>query len=203
MSTYGTFRTRTFGEIFPNVTTFKDFYTNCGIPATLFPGTETVQGVQVNTIYKNYDIDSIYSLLASEYFGAHISYSSEDWWKLKVMQTIYAYGNTWQREMAIQDKIKALSDEEIKKGAKAVYNHASHPSQEPDTQYLEDLPYIDDQNTTNWKKEPIRAFAESVVGLNDRLTREFLLKFKKLFIRFVYPTGPIFYKEGEDYNEWN
>lgn len=197
MSMYGYYRTRTFGQIFPDSTTFEDFYENCGIPATLYPGTVKVEGVDTPTEYKNYDIESIYALLCSEYFGAHINFASEDWFKLKLMQTIFSYGSTWQREMVLQDNLKNLSDENLLKGAKAIYNHASHPSQAPDTQYLEDLPYIDDQNTTNWKKEPLRAYSEVLSVLNDRLTKEFILKFKKLFIKFIYPNGTEFFESEE------
>lgn len=188
MSIYGEYRTRTFGEIFPDVTSFTDFYSSGPIPGRLLNGND----------YSTYQADTIYTLLCSEYFGAHISMSSEDWFKLKVMQIIYEYGPTWQREMALQDKLLALTDDQLMTGSKAIYNHAAHPSTDPSTATLEELTYIDDQNTSNWKKERIRAFVDGSSGLDDSITRTFLNRFKKLFIKFIYPTGPVLYGEGED-----
>lgn len=188
MSTYGVYRTRTFGEIFPTTNDFTTYYAGNAVPARLLTGAD----------YATYQADTIYALLASEYFGAHIAMSSEDWFKLKVMQIIYEYGPQWQREMVLQDKLLKLSEDDVLLGSKAIYNHAQNPSTEPSTNTLEELTYIDDQNTTKWKKEKVRGYAEASQGLDNRITRDFLNKFKKLFIRFVYPTGPIFYEEGAD-----
>lgn len=188
MSIYGTYRTRTFGEIFPDATTFAAAYSAGAVPGRLLTGTE----------YANYDINAIYSLLASEYFGAHISMSSEDWFTLKVMQIIFEYGPQWQREMALQDKLLKLSDDDLRLGSKAIYNHASHPSTEPSDATLEELPYIDDQNTTTYRKDKPKAFVDASLGLDDSITRTFISRFKKLFIRFLYPTGNLYYEGVEE-----
>ena len=188
MSYYGNYYSRTFGEIFPDVDAFKDIYNSGVIPARLLTGTE----------YAKYDISAIYALLCSEYFGAHISMSSEDWFKLKVMQTIFEYGPQWQREMALQDKLLKLTDAELRAGSKAIYNHAAHPSTEPSTDTDDELPYIDDQNVTKYAKEKARAFAEGAAGLDDSATRRFVNRFRKLFIRFLYPTTEHIWYEGEE-----
>ena len=188
MSNYGWFYTRTFGDIFPTATDFSNFYANNAVPARLLSGTD----------YSSYGIEAIYYLLLSEYFGAHICMSSEDWFKMKVMQIIYEYGPAWQREMALQDKLMRLTDSDLVTGAKAIHNHAAHPSTAPATATLEEVEYIDDQSTTNWKKEKLKAFMDARNVIDDSLTKEFLSRFKKLFIKFVYSANPVLYTAGGD-----
>lgn len=187
MSIYGEYRTRTFGQIFPNLESFATFYADCPVPGRLLSGDQ----------YANYNLSAIYALLVSEYFGSHIAHSSEDWFKLRVMQIIYEYGPAWQREMYLQDKIMSLTDDEIRNGSYAIHNHAMHPSTTPSDQTLEELPYIDDQNVNKWKKDKVKSFVEASAGLDDSITRRFIGMFKKLFIKFIVPTGNIYYEEDE------
>ena len=188
MSVYGDYRTRTFGQIFPDLTTFQNFFTNCPIPSRLLTGTE----------YAKYDITVIYGLLVSEYFGSHIAHSSEDWFKLRVMQTIFEYAPTWQREMVLQDKLMKATDAELRSGAYSLHNHAMHPSTAPSTGTDDELTYIDDQNVNKWKKDFVKSFVEGSAGLDDSSTRRFINHFKKLFIKFIVPTGNTIYEEDEE-----
>lgn len=188
MSIYGNYRTRTFGQIFPDLTTFKNFFTGCPIPNRLLTGTP----------YANYTIDAIYALLVSEFFGAHIAHSSEDWFKLRVMQIIFEYGPTWQREMVLQDKLMNATDADLRAGAYSLHNHALHPSTSPSTGTDEELTYIDDQNVNKWKKDYVRSFTDGSAALDDSATRRFINHFKKLFIKFIVPDGNIYYEEEEE-----
>lgn len=193
MSIYGEYRTRTFGQIFPTFDAFETFFNNCPIPDRLLTGDE-----EDPDKYQKYGLDAIYALLVSEYFGAHIAHSSEDWFKLRVMQIIYEYAPAWQREMYLQDRIMSLSDDEIRKGSYAIHNHAMHPSTTPSDQTLEELPYIDDQNVNKWRKDKVKSYVEASAGLDDSITRRFLNLFKKLFVKFIVPTGHIYYEEDEE-----
>lgn len=186
MSSFGLYRTRTFGQIFPDSTSFSAFYNANPVPARLMSGVD----------YATYDISVIYGLLVSEFFASHIAFSSEDWFKMKLMQIIYEYGPAWQREMALQDKLMKLSDTDLVTGAKAIHNHAAHPSTAPATATLDEVEYIDDQSTTNWKKEKLKAYMDARNVIDDSVTREFISRFKKLFVRFIYADDPVEYEYG-------
>lgn len=182
-SYYGSFRTRTFAEIFPDATTFNDFYVNCGIPARL-----------LNTS-NDYNINTIYALLISHYASNNIKSSDENRFKLQLMTVIFQYGPIWQKEMEAQDKILALSDEELLAGSKAIYNTARNPGVSPSTGSLEELTYIDNQNTTNYRKAKAEGYAMISSYLDKGVTRRFLDKFKNLFIVISYPDYPLLYEE--------
>lgn len=43
-------------------------------------------------------------------------------------------------------------------GSKSIYNHAFNPSNEPSTASLDELDYINEQNTSNVKRSKIDAY---------------------------------------------
>ena len=190
-SYYGNFRTRTFANIFPAVTDFTTFYANCGVPQTLFTSSD-------DAAYAKYDISAIYFLLISYYANSHIKSSDENRFKLQLMSIIYEAGAAWQREMFLQEKMMKLSDADVLRGAKAIYNHAMHPDTSPSTASLEELTYIDDQNTTNWQKEKARGYAEAMSYLDPNICSRFMAKFKKLFLTVLHPDAPLLYETEED-----
>lgn len=194
-SYYGNFRTRTFANIFPTATDFSDYYSTCGVPQVLLTSTSP------DTTYNKYDINAIYYLLISYYANSHIKSSDENRFKLQLMSIIYESGPVWQRQMALQEKMLKLSDADVLRGAKAIYNHAMHPDTSPSTGDLEELTYIDDQNTTNWQKEKAKGYAEAREFLDPNICSRFMQKFKKLFIVVLYPDFPLLYEsdaESED-----
>lgn len=189
---YGNFRTRTFSNIFPTVSDFTTFYANCGVPQVLFVS------VSPDTTYNKYDINAIYFLLISYYANSHIKSSDENRFKLQLMSIIYEAGPAWQREMVLQEKMMKLSDDDVLRGAKAIYNHAMHPDTAPSTGSLTELTYIDDQNTTNWQKEKARGYAEAMSYLDPNICSRFMAKFKKLFLTVLYPDAPLLYETEEN-----
>lgn len=184
---YGAYMTRTFGEIFSSDTDFASFYSTCGIPATLQSGSD----------YNDFNINTIYALLCAEFMNSHIKSASEDRFKLKVMQLIYQYGPTWQREMYLQKKIRSITESDMMKGSEALYNHAQNPATSPATDARTFLSYIDDQNATLYNKDKIKAFLDNLMALDDQSTKKFLDKFKKLFITIAYPGNTLYY-EGDE-----
>ena len=187
-SYYGNFRTRTFANIFPTVSDFTTWYSTCGVPDVLLTGTD----------YAKYSISAIYFLLISYYANSHIKSSDENRFKLQLMAIIYEAGPVWQRQMYLQDKAMKLADDDVLRGAKAIYNHAMHPDTEPSTGDLEELTYIDDQNTTNWQKEKARGYAEAREFLDPNICSRFMQKFKKLFLTVLYPDRPLLYETEEE-----
>jgi hypothetical protein len=181
-SAYGNFRTRKFSDIYDKAEKFIDGYENSGIPKVL----------------SNESLTTLFYLLYARYGNSNIASSDENQFKYKVYSTIFMYGPAWQKRLDIQKKLIELSDDEIIKGATAIYNSALNPSQAPTTQTLEELNYINSQNTTKYKKSKLEAYALLTELIKTDVTEAFIGKFKKLFITILEPQKPLWYvTEGE------
>lgn len=181
-SLYGNFRTRTFVEIWNNEEAFANDYNNNGIPAS-------ISSVSLKTLFY---------LLYARYGNSNIASSDENQFKYKVFSTIFMYAPAWEKRLDIQKKLRELSDEEIMKGSTAIYNSALNPSTAPSTAALEELPYINQQNATKYKKAKMDAYATLYALIETDVTEELIGKFKKLFITIVEPDKALWYKtEGE------
>ena len=181
-SLYGNFRTRTFSEIFPTAFDFKKAYMEAGIEPKI-----TTQNAE-----------TLYYLLYSRYGNSNIASTDENQFKYKVFSIIFMYGPSWQKRLDIQTKLMALSDDELIKGSTAIYNTAINPGTSPSTQSLEELTYINNQNTTKYKKSKLEGYAALYALIETDVTEEFMGKFKKLFITIVEPTLPLWYKGEEE-----
>jgi hypothetical protein len=97
------------------------------------------------------------------------------------------YAPIWKKKSEIQAKIRELNldDEEILKGTKMIYNHSNNPSTFPSTSSLDELPTIDDQNTATRKYGKLDAYARLYELIDRDITKEFIDKFRKLFIIIV------------------
>ena len=175
---YGGFRTRTFADIFPS---FEDFETEY---------TQTSLKIEFNEYLS---LEHLYYMLYAHYGNSHISFSDENQFKYYLYSIIYQHGPSIIKRREIQIKLTQLSDDELRVGGQAIYNHAYNPSTEPVMQYAEGLPFINDQNVTNHK----RSHVEGLAYLNDILTRDlvddFIHKFKRLFIQVLAPDYPLLY----------
>lgn len=181
-SLYGNFRTRTFVEIWNNEEAFANDYNNNGIPVS-------ISAVSLKTLFY---------LLYARYGNSNIASSDENQFKYKVFSTIFMYAPAWEKRLDIQKKLRELSDEEIMKGSTAIYNSALNPSTAPSTAALEELPYINQQNATKYKKAKMDAYATLYALIETDVTEELIGKFKKLFITIVEPDKALWYKtEGE------
>ena len=177
-SLYGNFRARTFADIYTELKTFKKDYADNGIPGTL----------------SDTNLTTLYYLLYARYGNSCIASSDETQFKYKLFSTIFMYGPAWQKRLDIQKKLMELSDDEIVKRATAIYNSALNPSQAPSTQTLEELNYINSQNTTKYKKSKLEAYAVLEELIKTDVTEAFIGKFKKLFITVVEPEEPLWYQ---------
>lgn len=172
------FTTRTFSDIFPAFEDFQSDYADSQIPLDQF-------GASTDDIVK-----TLYYLLYARYANSHIASSDENRFKYRMWSIIFSSGPTWKMRVALQDKIRALTDEQLIEGGKAIYNHANNPSTEPSTATLEELTAIDDQNTTNYKKNSLEAIMGQWEALRLDVTSDFIDKFRNLFIVVTAP-GPI------------
>lgn len=184
-SPYGCYRTRTFSDIFPTQNAFIDGFIS------------TPLGDTISTD----ELAKIWFILNSKYMNSHSSFSDENQFVMMVYQRVYAYGPTYVKKMEIQDKLRALDDDEILIGTKMIYNHAFNPNSEPSTDTLEEIETINDQNTSKVKKNKLQAYAELHSLLHSDLTTSFINKFKDLFLKIVEPQSPLWYVTEEEDEE--
>lgn len=176
-SVYGNYRTRKFVDIWPSVDAFLKDYQESAIPQKL----------------KTADATTLYYLLYARYGNSSIANSDENQFKYKVFSTIYIGGATWAKKQEIQDKLREMTEDEILAGSKAINNHAYNPQTAPTTDTVEELDYINEQNTTKYKKSKLDGYAMLWAILNDGVTEKFLREFRYHFLVVVEPQLPLWY----------
>ena len=174
---YGNYRTRKFGDISPSADAFIQDYQASAIPQKL----------------KVADATTLYYLLYARYGNSSIANSDENQFKYKIFSTIYIGGATWAKKQEIQDKLRAMTEDEILAGTKAINNHAYNPQTAPTTDTVEELNYINEQNTTKYKKSKLDGYALLWAILNDGVTERFLREFRYHFLVVVEPQVPLWY----------
>lgn len=190
--------TKLFCEIFDSAADFVSEYKNSG----LYDATSG----HLNNSLSDRDATTLFYLLYARYANNPIANLDENQFKYKVWATIFQYGPAWAKKLDIQNKLRELTDDEIRLGSKAIYNHAFNPSTEPSTASLEELTAINEQNTTNFKKSKIDGYMGLWQLVVSDVTNEFIKKFEKLFKLFVTPERTWIYKtdiaeDSEDYEE--
>lgn len=178
----GNYRTRKFKQIFSDSDTFAEEFSESGINFGSF-GTD-------------FDLDQltlIYGLLYARYGNSNIASDDENQFKYKVFSTIFMYAPTWFKRLEVQKALRELSLDELQLGSKAIYNNAMNPSGQPTTDTVEELKYINQQNTTKYKRSKLEAYGNLMALLETDVTEEFIGKFKKLFITIVQPDYPLWY----------
>lgn len=181
-SYYGAYRTRTFANIFPSLDTWED----------------ELEAIKLNVDLLNAELgsltlDQLYYMLYARYGNSNIAYSDENQFKYALALIIKQYGPAASKRLYIQEKLMQLEDDELIKGGKAIYNHSYNPSTSPSTDTLEELPTINDQNTTNYKKSQMEGYATLLSLVQSDVLEEFLRKFEKLFIKILAPDYPLLY----------
>ena len=193
------YSTMLFCDVWNNPTSFKDDYEEAGV----FTEAVTDNGVTVKagTKLSDANLTILFALLYSKYGNSPIANSDVNQFKFKVYGIIFQYGPSWEKKLEIQEKLRALSDEEIAKGSKAIYNTALNPSNAPSTQSLEELDYINSQNVTNYKKSKMDAYTQLWGLIDTDVTGDFINRFKVCFKQFVRPEKPLLYVTDNDETE--
>ncbi len=179
---FPTSSTKTFVDIYDNVTTFKDDYDTM----ISFQSTELTDAI----------ITQIYYMLYARYGNNPITNLDENQFKYKLFMTIWQYAPAWIKRLDIQSKLRALNDTDIVTGAKIIYNQAANPETEPSTTELEEINYINNQNTTNYKKSKMDAYTQLWTILVSDVTEEFINRFKFLFKKSVSPFTKLYIEEN-------
>lgn len=181
---YQAYRTNTFQEIWDSAAKFVAEYKANGIKTTI----------------SDENCTTLYYLLYAKYGNNPIASSDENRFKYAVWATIFKYGPTWEKRLEIQDKLRALSEDDLLRSGKSIFNHAYNPSTEPSTGSLEELPGINEQNTNQYVKSKIDAYGSLMELLRTDVTEQFLGEFRKLF-KICLVENPLLYvtdlKEGE------
>ena len=186
--------TYTFQEVWDNATDFKTDYKESPL-YTL----DSAQVLTDGTGSTKDNISALYYLLYAKYGNSPIANFDVNQFKYKLYTTIYQYGPNWQKELEVQQKLRALTDDDLVLGAKIIYNHAANNGQSPSTDELTETNYIDEQNTTNYKRTKLDAYNNLILLLKKDVTQEFLNRFKPLFKAFVSPeVFPIYISEDDD-----
>lgn len=175
---YGNYRNRKFSDVWGDVESFVSDYNDSQIPEVL---TET-------------NLTTLYYLLYARYGNSTIASSDENQFKYKIFSNIFMYGPAWQKRLEMQDAVMKLNISEVQKdGGKVIYNSASNPSVEPQNDSTEALPYINQQNTSNYIKSKVDSIAVINELINTDVTEYFLSTFKKFFLTVVSPELPLWY----------
>lgn len=176
---YGGYRTRTFSQIFP---TEKDF--------------ETAYDKNRLKRYMTEDLtlDMIYYMLYAHYGNSHICNSDEDQFKYYLYTLIFQYGPGTSKRLQIQNRLIQMTEDEMLKGSKAIYNHAFNPNTAPSTSSLEELLTINDQNVTNYQRAYMDAAGNVLSILEENFLDAFIHKFKILFNKVTAPDYPLLYQ---------
>ena len=183
-----------FTQVWDNATEFIADYKLSG----LYDATDASH---LNNSISDANANLLFYLLYARYGNSPIANRDVNQFQYKVFSIIFQYGPTWAKELEVQKKIRALSDDDIKLGSKAIYNQALNPQTEPSTASLEELTYINQQNTTNYKKSPLEGYAILMELLKQDVTEDFLRKFNVCFKKFVTPEKPLIYVTEEEEDE--
>ena len=143
-------------------------------------------------------VTKLFYLLYAKFGNSPIANLDETQFKYKLFSTIFMYGPAWEKRLDIQDKVRQLSADDLIQGAKAINNHAFNPATDPSTGDLEELNYINEQNTTNYKKSKMDAYGQLWNLIATDVTEDFLARFNDCFKKFVKPANPLIYVTDEE-----
>ena len=190
------YNTKTFADIYEDYDAFKqDHVTDAFLPCLIDHDDGTTQNPKVS------NLQILYYLAFSKFGNNPIANLDENQFKAKFEAVMWQYGPAWEKKLDIQAAVRALGENpldlsDIIEGSKAIHNHAFNPSTEPSTATLDELTYINEQNTTNYKKSKMDAYGQLWSLIADDVTEEFLARFKPLFQKVVHPRAYLY--ESED-----
>lgn len=175
----GTYNTKSFSEVYPDVTTFLSDYNTIGIPATIQQQTAT----------------TLYYLLIGRYANSHILSSDENRFKYRLFSMIWQYAPAWEKKLDIQKKVRELTDEDIFIGSKQIYNSARNPDTTA-PEGKEELQYISDQTVSKTRRGKVDGYLALWELVKNDVSEEFLNRFRHLFRVFASPDLPLWYVEN-------
>lgn len=201
---YGSYRTNIFTDVAANDFTeanqhrwddannFKNDFKASNYFSSNQWTTKDVNNV-TTTHFTDNEIIQIYWLLYAQYGNSVIAPCDEFRFKQRCFAIIGQYGPTWLSRLSIQKQLREIPALELLNGTKAIYNKALNPQSTPGTTSVEEVTYINQQDTSNIKKGKLEALADLWNMLDTDVTQEFLNKFKPLFMVVVSPDKPLLF----------
>ena len=183
MNSWVEYNTLLFTDVWDEASKFVKDYKASGIPTTI----------------SDANAMTLYYLLYARYGNTPISAMDEYQWKTRVFSIIFQYGPTWEKKLEIQQAVRTLTINDLKKGATTIYNKALNPASAPSDQTLEEINYINEQNVSKIQKNDSQAYAEWMSLLEEDVTGYFLRKFDGCFKKIVRPEKTLEYVTEEDY----
>lgn len=184
-SLYGSYRQKKFTDVYESVEDFLADYKDCGIPTTI----------------SDNSAQTLFYLLYGSYGNDIVASSDINRFKYKLFSIIFQYAPNWEKQLEIQNKLRALTEEDIRLGSRQIYNTAQNPSTEPSTDTTDELQYINNQNVTKNQRGVLEGYATLLSLLRTDVTQEFLNRFRKLFLTIVQPEEPLLYITEVDNND--
>ena len=184
-SLYGSYRQKRFTDVYERVEDFLTDYKDCGIPTTI----------------SDNSAQTLFYLLYGSYGNDVVASSDINRFKYKLFSIIFQYAPNWEKQLEIQNKLRALTEEDIRLGSRQIYNTAQNPSTEPSTDTTDELQYINNQNVTKNQRGVLEGYATLLSLLRTDVTQEFLNRFRKLFLTIVQPEEPLLYITEVDNND--
>lgn len=194
---YGSSRTRSFADIFPDFETFQAAWSNTVFSQQAVALSQTIpeagkEGPQ--------NLLLIYQLLLARYANSTIASSDENRFVLQCMATIFQYAPAWIKRLEIQHTLHEmdLSSDEFLRGSAMISNISLNPSEDPGTDTMSALSTINQQNTNIQKRDKFKALAILEELLKTDITASFIDRFRVLFRTIVAPQRPLFYTTEEE-----
>lgn len=179
------YNTATFMEVFPDFASFKDVFDNDFDKYAK----DCISEVNLKTLF---------FLLLSRYAGNPVVNYSIDIFKSKIVGITFQKGPTWEKRLALQKKLRDLTEDDLLSGAKTIFNKALHDESEPSTDTDEYLTYINSQDVSKQKRSKLDAYSYLQDVLETDVTEEFIKSYAKLFSKFVSPTVLRVYENEEE-----
>ena len=184
-SLYGSYRQKRFTDVYESVEAFLADYKDCGIPTTI----------------SDSSAQTLFYLLYGSYGNDVVASSDINRFKYKLFSIIFQYAPNWEKQLEIQNKLRGLTEDDIRLGSRQIYNTAQNPSTEPSTDTTDELQYINNQNVTKNQRGVLEGYATLLSLLRTDVTQEFLNRFRKLFLTIVQPEEPLLYITEVDNND--
>ena len=180
-----------FTDVWSSLEEFSDDFDDSpyGSMTSLFADKDDVLGI---TFYQLY----------AKYGNSPIANNDINQFKYKVFGIMFSFGPTWEKRLDIQAKVRALTESDILLGSKAIHNRAENPSTTPSTGSLDELTYINGQDTSTIKRSKLDAYGYLWDLLDTDVTTEYINRFRVCFKQFVRPEEPmLFVTEDEEESE--
>lgn len=128
------------------------------------------------------ELSMTFALLYARHGGDCIRSLSKDQWKYKVFSVLFQKGPIWSKNLAIQNQLQQLTEDEITTGGKVITNASENPTEIPLGGTMDDsgLATINSQNVNITKRNKIISYRMYLESLEDP-TEQYMSYFEPLF----------------------